>query len=195
MRVGGVWCRRQMATRATGSSFHPVCDAFHAIIRQQSTLLHQLSDDEYTYRCPTLQGTTGGHVRHALDHLRRSIDLSADAAIHYDVRDRLTRIETNRVAAMDEMNAIRALAARVADDKFLARHVHAAFRLSAEGEEVTLRSTVEREMAFAVHHAIHHHALIKVILTTHFPHVPLPFSFGVAPSTVHYEAHLAKPSS
>ncbi|ETV98850.1 hypothetical protein H310_08351 [Aphanomyces invadans] len=184
--------RRHLATRAAAPPL-PVYDAFHAIIHQQINLLERMSDDEYIFRCPTLHGTTGGHIRHALDHLRRSVDVPQDGVIHYDIRDRLTQIETNREAALVEMDAIQTFASRVADTTSLSKEVQAAFRLSAEGDEVALRSTIEREMAFAVHHAIHHHALIKVIMTSHFPHVPLPPAFGVAPSTVHYEAHLAKP--
>ncbi|KAF0682326.1 Aste57867_25553 [Aphanomyces stellatus] len=183
-----VIARRSFGAAAATSQRHPVYNAFSAILQQQNVVLRGLSDDEYSFRCPTLHASTGGHVRHSLDHLRRSLALT-DAHIRYDVRERNTLVEQNRTAAIDEVDAILAAAtASRVDAAQLHQPVHAAFMLSAEGTQVDLASTVEREMAFAVHHAIHHNALIKVIISTHFPHVKLPPTFGVAPSTLNFQA-------
>ncbi|EQC28444.1 hypothetical protein SDRG_13772 [Saprolegnia diclina VS20] len=162
-----------------------VRDAFRAILQQQSALLQTLSNDVYIFRCPILMGTTGGHVRHSLDHLRRSLDADHAGHIHYDIRARNTAIELDRVAAIDEMDHILSLAAAIAPSH-LTSPVRAAFMLTADGNEVQLASTVEREMAFAVHHAIHHNAMIKTILRANFPSLPLPDTFGVAPSTLNF---------
>ncbi|KAG9411612.1 hypothetical protein AC1031_017249 [Aphanomyces cochlioides] len=185
--LGALWQlqRRSLATKSTAPLKHPVCDAFRAIILQQRSLLLEMTDDEYRFRCPTLQGTTGGHIRHALDHLSRSLAIR-DSTIRYDIRERNTNVEVNRLDAIDAMNKLGTLATTQVDEAHLHKPVDAMFMLSGDGNEVKLQSTVEREMAFAVHHAIHHNALIKVILMTHFPHVPLPPQFGVAPSTIHF---------
>ncbi|OQR82935.1 hypothetical protein ACHHYP_15311 [Achlya hypogyna] len=160
--------------------------AFRAILQQQTALLRGLSDEAYVFRCPVLEGTTGGHVRHSLDHLRRAL---ADApVIRYDIRARNTAVELDRHAALDELAAILNLEASVRNEH-LDQPVRAAFMLSAEGHEVELKSTVEREMAFAVHHAIHHNAMIKTILRANFPSVVVPETFGVAPSTLNFRLH------
>ncbi|OQS05839.1 hypothetical protein THRCLA_02076 [Thraustotheca clavata] len=171
-----------------------VRDAFRAILKQQSKLLRGISDDVYTFRCPVLEGTTGGHIRHSLDHLRRSLacpdeDTSKphEPLIRYDIRARNTAVELDRHAAMDEMDYILSLAAHV-DHDYLRQPVRAAFMLTAEGKETEIHSTIEREMAFAVHHGIHHNAMIKTILKANFPSIALPDTFGVAPSTLNFRA-------
>ena len=66
--------------------------------------------------------------------------------------------------------------------------VQAAFMLAADGHECVLPSTLEREMAFAVHHGIHHNALVKLLIAHNFPDLlpKLAADFGMAPSTSNY---------
>jgi hypothetical protein len=49
---------------------------------------------------------------------------------------------------------------------------------------------VERELGFAVHHAIHHLAMVKIIAqnTLQLSTKDLPIDFGKAPSTVVFES-------
>lgn len=75
---------------------------------------------------------------------------------------------------------------RTVDPASVGRPVRAAFMLSASGEQFAFESTFARELAFAVHHCIHHNALSRVLLRHHFPHVALPADFGLAPSTANY---------
>lgn len=84
-----------------------------AILEQHKTLLHALDDATYTFASPLLQASIGQHTRHSLDHLRKPVEalLAADAAhtdvlIHYDVRARNTVIEHDRVAAIDQIEAL-----------------------------------------------------------------------------------------
>jgi hypothetical protein len=69
-------------------------------------------------------------------------------------------------------------------------HVEACFMLSGDDvREYALPSTAARELGFAVHHAIHHMAMIKIIVvhTLHIPEAELPVGFGRAPSTQNYD--------
>lgn len=59
--------------------------------------------------------------------------------------------------------------------------------LSGEGTEYGFTSTLSRELAFAVHHCIHHNAMIKVLLEHHFPSFDIPQDYGMAPSTLNYD--------
>lgn len=58
--------------------------------------------------------------------------------------------------------------------------------LATDGREVAFASTLSRELAFAVHHCIHHNALSKVLLRHHFPDAVMPPAFGLAPSTTNF---------
>lgn len=76
----------------------------------------------------------------------------------------------------------------VEDQQVACKRVKAAFMLSASGQEFAFDSTLTREMAFSVHHCIHHNALSKILLKYHFPQVLIPPSFGMAPSTLNFVA-------
>lgn len=141
--------------------------------------------------------------------------VAGELVIRYDVRQRNTVIEHDRAAAIDQIerlqHSIRAVGTLDAsrlyssscwhltyectvlcvyvcfiDDKALRQRLRAAFMLSADGHEFAFESTLSREMAFGVHHCIHHNALSKVLLRHHFPELPLPPDFGMAPSTTNF---------
>ncbi|TMW68456.1 hypothetical protein Poli38472_005924 [Pythium oligandrum] len=105
--------------------------------------------------------------------------------IHYDKRARNTDIEHDRDSALYQIETIRRNI-RAMTPEVLSSPVQGAFMLSAEGTEFAFESTLSREMAFAVHHCIHHNALVKVLLQQHFPDVSLPQQFGMAPSTLNF---------
>lgn len=89
------------------------------------------------------------------------------------------------------VHTVHALATRLTlllrtDDAALEQPLSAAFMLAADGREVAFESTLSRELAFAVHHCIHHNALSKVLLRLHFPDAALPPDFGMAPSTTNF---------
>jgi len=148
----------------------------------------------------------GQHLRHSLDHYRKLFEgVAADSpssassspptitTIQYDVRDRGTAIESDLAAARQEVDRLMA-EVRALPDEALTRPVHAAFVLSAEGEQASLPSTLGRELGFCTHHAIHHHALIRAIASALDIHAHLPADFGLAPSTAHYQkSHASSP--
>jgi len=72
----------------------------------------------------------------------------------------------------------------------LGNYVTANFMLDpSSGKEIPLRSTLERELGFSAHHAVHHMAMAKIIALNHLGlhSEALPDDFGRAPSTVHSE--------
>jgi uncharacterized damage-inducible protein DinB len=54
-------------------------------------------------------------------------------------------------------------------------------KLDRTGTEITVHSTLGRELAFAIQHTIHHAALIGVLLDQ--LGMAVPADFGYAPST------------
>jgi hypothetical protein len=69
----------------------------------------------------------------------------------------------------------------------LTQPVQAHFMLSGDGNEFALPSTIQRELGFCAHHAIHHMAMIRLIAENHIGLKDLPADFGRAPSTVHHD--------
>ncbi|KAH7479871.1 hypothetical protein PRIC1_008577 [Phytophthora ramorum] len=183
------WLAR-MSTMATGSSGAPVCVL--AILEQHKTFLRSLDDSVYTFHSPLVEGSVGQHTRHSLDHLRKPLALleaqqhgSDENMVRYDIRDRHTPVEKDRLMAIAQIEQLEKTL-RALPSGELARPVHAAFMLSADGREFDFESTFSRELAFAVHHCIHHNALSKVLLRHHFPELNVPEGFGMAPSTANF---------
>ncbi|TYZ58718.1 hypothetical protein PybrP1_004093 [[Pythium] brassicae (nom. inval.)] len=162
-----------------------------AILSQHAELLHTLDDHAYTFASPLLQASVAQHTRHSLDHLRKPVEAvllgedSAMALVRYDVRQRNTDIEHDRGAALAAIQQLQDRM-RALDDAAFERPLRAAFMLAADGHEVAFASTLSRELAFAVHHCIHHNALSKVLLRHHFPDAVVPPTFGMAPSTTNF---------
>jgi len=181
------------------------------------TAKHGMERTRELYRevCPIVGATIGQHVRHSNDHVERAVDAAAAASlerssslalreIHYDVRERGGADETDIDAATERIRAVDSRLEELlkADLSFPVEYqdVQACFMLSgSDGTEYRLPSTVGRELGFAAHHAIHHMAMIRVMVTQN-PDVGLsnddgggggglPRDFGRAPSTVHYEQH------
>ncbi|KAF1326425.1 hypothetical protein FI667_g8486, partial [Globisporangium splendens] len=170
-----------------------------AILEQHKMLLRGLDDAVYTFPSPLLQASIGQHTRHSLDHLRKPLEAIRDdkasrqqlsdddgrSVIRYDLRERHTVIESDRHAAIEQIEGLQHRIEAI-DVPLLDQRLDAVFMLSADGQEFAFDSTLSRELAFAVHHCIHHNALTKVLLRHHFPNVEVPENFGMAPSTANF---------
>lgn len=174
-----------MRTTST-NELSPAAAASDAILEQCDGFLEALGDDVYTRPSPAMFGATiGQHVRHSLDHFAAAIGAAeAGGEIDYDHRDRDTPVERDRAEAKRVIGRLRgrlaSLAAGVGD-----RPVRVRVMLTADGGETSLASTLDRELAFATHHAIHHHAMIASIAAA--ARVAVPAGFGKAPSTQAFE--------
>lgn len=164
----------------------PVTAQAIAILDQCAELVARLPDATYRADSRVLAGgTVGKHLRHTLDHFRAAIEGGlGGSAIDYDHRSRNVPEETDRAAALGIIEALTG-SLRRADAPMLARPVSIRVMLSADGHEVTLGSTLARELAFASHHAVHHQAMMKAIAAEHG--VDCPCEFGKAPSTLNFE--------
>ncbi len=70
----------------------------------------------------------------------------------------------------------------------LALPVRVRVMVGADGSTAELRSTLARELAFAAHHAVHHHAMVRAIAAEFGRE--MPEDLGKAPSTLHHERRL-----
>lgn len=155
-----------------------------AILRQCAETLDRFSDEQYAAPAPDGSGgSVGKHVRHALDHFRALLEHPEDA-IDYDRRDRGVPVETDRSVARDEIERLGEAAGGLSEVD-LYRDVSVRVMLDGAGTTTSLPSTLGRELFFAVHHAIHHHAMIRSLACG--MGVELCCAFGKAPSTLDHE--------
>jgi hypothetical protein len=144
----------------------------------------------YTAVDELVGASMGAHMRHSLDHYSKLIAASGGAAaaaappveVHYDNRERHTAIESDVGAAIALVDS---LAAKIVQLGAAPMHspVAANFMLEVKGLEHRMESTLERELFFCTHHAVHHMAMIALILQRLGGYDPSLTVAGRAPST------------
>lgn len=168
----------------TTRGLRPVCMAADAILEQAGAYIDGVSDDQFVFPSQAVPGgTIGKHIRHMLDHFRCAITTCCSEPIDYDHRARGGVVESDREEAKREIATLRSLLAGL-DEGDLGASVTTRVMLSGDGQTADLSSTRAREIFFAMHHAIHHNAILKAIgLELGFA---CPEGFGTAPSTINF---------
>lgn len=154
------------------------------LLAQLASVLRLATDGQYC-RKPVgpVAGSLGGHVRHCLDHVERLLVGIDDGCVNYDLRARGTAVEHSRLAALDEIDRLRA--SLLAPKRLpLRRKLRLTAMLSADSAPVQVSTTVGRELAFVISHTVHHQALIAVMLPS--LGIEAPRQFGYAPATIAY---------
>lgn len=169
----------------------PLHEAIAEVLRQGEALLNSLSDEDYKRKLPTVFGSTvGGHYRHCLDHFKSLLSGLDAGEIDYDHRERNSWVENDCMFALAETHRI-LRAFEFIPTPFLDCPINVRSKVNYEVDGASLiGSTVGREFMYAVAHAIHHYALIAVMCG--ILDVPVPAGFGVAPSTLKYQAEQPK---
>lgn len=157
----------------------PIIDANLVLLEQALEVLGGLQDAEYTaIPCPWHESSIGQHLRHILDHYRAVITAEATGQVDYNRRWRDSPMEHSVMAAGEH---IRAVMAHLAD--MSSRNLNIRSEIDAEsGFCADLPSSIEREFLFAASHAIHHFALVAILLRALGK--PVPAGLGVAPTTL-----------
>ncbi len=158
-----------------------------------SNLRHYLAlVDEVTYCKPVealSNATLGQHTRHAIDFFQCIAEQSATGILCYDKRHRDRLMEESPKAALVALGNI----SDWAKSSFADKHLLLQVSLSETNNEATLiPTTFMREWNYAVEHAIHHMAMIRIGAKFVAPELRLPDSFGVAPSTIKYRKQCAQ---
>lgn len=144
-------------------------------------LIGALAPDAYCARPSRVSGSVGEHVRHVLDHVSSLVTGDRSAVLTYDHRTRGTAVETEPHAAVRELARLDAALEQWVDQP-LDEAVAVGAMVSANGQTITGRSTLARELAFVMSHTIHHQAIVALLLERQG--APLPGGgFGYAPST------------
>ena len=224
------------ATASASASLSKLCQVNLGILQQKLSLIDVLKDkfglenakELYKKPCPLVGGASvGQHIRHSVDHIEKIVNVLQSQSdndivvVRYDIRTRggtdehdigeaQKRIETimnvlqQHVGGKDESSSS-SLSSQY--QQHAQQMMKSCFMLSgSESQEYELDTTIGRELGFVVHHAIHHLALVKVIVTQPtisnaddydgmdprcngiigLSTTDLPLDFGTAPSTINY---------
>lgn len=157
------------------------------IFDQLHGLLESLNDEQYVQSPEIFSGASvGKHYRHIIEFFQCVALAGATDTICYDNRARDTRIENSRELALH-------LLAGLKQDLSELNHEHPLTLIGDLGTTDDthagsyIGTTLFREFHYAVEHAIHHMAIIKMGVKQCFPDVAVPADFGVAPSTLRYQ--------
>ena len=159
-------------------------------LQQAVDLVNRISDGAYARTGHALFNSgVGGHLRHCLDHYSNFLAGLPAGRIDYDARARDPDIEKSRARALGVLQrlieGLRALQPTDGDRRVLVKMD------CGEDTDPSLwwtESTVRRELQFLISHTVHHYALIALILR--IQGVQTGADFGVAPSTLRYQAGL-----
>ncbi len=151
------------------------------LLRQLQALLGAITRTDYQRaEGPFERGGIGKHVRHILDHCSALLDSDGEV-VDYETRRRDARIETDPAAAAGSCEQMIQILQNtgVQRSKLVVRNVW-------DAGEGLIATSFERELQFLSSHTVHHMAFVSFILR--YLELPVPEDFGVAFSTLRYEA-------
>ena len=151
------------------------------------TVLAEIDQRLYTHVNVKGRASVGQHVRHTLEFYQCLFE--AQTAVNYDARKRDILIESSAEHASLVLNQIVGQLDAVKADFPLQTLAELP---SASIETLSVGSSLSRELFYVLEHAIHHMALIRILIKDEQADFQLEDSFGVAYSTLAYrdqEAH------
>ena len=151
-------------------------------LKSLSNLLLLLNDRQYNQKSSFLgNASIGGHTRHIIELLKCATNGYHTGTVDYLNRVRNLAIETDKLAAMQELSLM--ASQLIQPDKKM--------KLIIESDEVSVTNYVTttyfREIVYNAEHAIHHLALIRVALREMKLEI-VGDDFGMAYSTIKYLA-------
>ena len=147
-------------------------------------LLRQLTNEEFTQQNPELSNATiGEHMRHIIELFGCLLENYDYGLINYDDRKRDVLLQTDKNEAIAIIEKYLLEIDKPNKPLSLTHNCFSSIEL--------LQTNYFRELIYNLEHSIHHQALIKVALHS-LPHIKIPSSFGVAPSTLEYRKQCAQ---
>jgi len=152
-------------------------------------LLGKVPEGIYSMKRDVLSGASiGQHVRHLLEfYVTLEQGLKANV-VCYDARARDLRIETDLSYSIQVVDkAIVFMSSSFFDKNAFKRNItlRASYGVDVS-VDIDIDTTVERELAYCMDHAIHHLAIIKISLIESGVDLKMEADLGVASSTLRY---------
>lgn len=143
-------------------------------------VLQEIDQHLYTHVNEKGRASVGQHVRHTLEFYQCLFE--ANDTVNYDQRKRDILIESSAAHAANVADQMLKSIGLIEEDRPM--------QLEAEmlGLENTLRvdSSQSRELLYVLEHAIHHMALMRILIKDEAADFELEDAFGVAYSTLAY---------
>ncbi|MEP1096813.1 MAG: DinB family protein [Cyclobacteriaceae bacterium] len=156
------------------------------LLDQLKEIIRNCKGKDFSKPLPVLSGSTfGQHVRHTLEFFICLFDAKNEGLINYDNRNHDKFIETDPALAISVIESIQEFLSTQTTDFPVSFEANYTLK---EGELQKMPSSFSRELAYNIEHAIHHMALLKVAVKQSLDYIELPENFGVATSTVRYQA-------
>lgn len=147
-------------------------------------VLSRLDGSSYTTYNVNGQATIGQHVRHALEFFDCLFEGSGE--VNYDARKRNSTIERDLAFAIESIDRVLGRVELIDADCELTLITE----LSIVSKlPLKISSSLGRELFYVLEHAIHHMALMRMMLKDIDAEFELPESFGVAYSTLAHRAN------
>ncbi len=164
--------------------------AVEDVLQQGRLLLRTVNAELYALPLDGLPGTSiGGHYRHVLDHFQCLLVGLRGGEINYDQRRRDPQVERSLEYALEVTEQISAEFAAIPEESWRL-DCAVIYSVGYDAPPETARTNAAREVMFCIGHAIHHYAILKLLCAN--LGVKLPYTFGVAPSTLkHLETSTA----
>lgn len=148
---------------------------------QLLNLLRQINTKEFVITIePYNKSTIGKHVRHILEYYDAVLLSHETKRIDFVNRKRDLLLENNLLYAISNIEKNIQCLNTLTENKSII--------LICENEEFNstyqVQSNIERELLYAVEHAIHHMAIIKIACLSALPAIQFDNDFGVAYSTI-----------
>lgn len=151
------------------------------LLTQLQNLIQKLDDTSYSMPLPILSGNTlAKHIRHILELYEEMVNGIPAGTINYDGRKRNLLLEHDIQFTLQFIDELKSKVICLTEDNPI--------RLKAvfDSEQNILNTSVQRELAYNIEHAIHHMAILQIAIKHQFPNIELPEQFGIAYSTQAY---------
>ena len=149
-------------------------------LKSLGNLLILLNDLQYRQNNRYLTNASiGGHTRHIIELLKCATDGYQSGTVDYFNRSRNLSLESERFAAMQELDSMQSLVIK------RDRNLKLIIEYPAAGSPDFVNTTYFREIVYNTEHTIHHLALIRVALIEMKLDI-VGEDFGVAYSTIKY---------
>jgi uncharacterized damage-inducible protein DinB len=156
--------------------------AIQNVFAQLSDTLQQLSNDEYTQKCPALfNATIGQHARHIIELFICLEQGYEKGLINYEKRKRDYTIESGKAVAIELLQQI--------PSRFYTRDKNLLLEAVYDensNDTIIISTNYFRELVYNLEHTVHHMALIRVGINE-VSAIKVPEEFGVASSTIKYK--------
>lgn len=155
------------------------------ILSQLSSLINQISEQDFTKPATSLSNSTlGQHMRHTLEFFICFEQGFDKGLINYDKRAHDKLIETDKFLAMAAIQRIQDFINKNQEDRPLKLEV--GYDLSKE-DFVLVDTNYTRELVYNIEHAVHHMAIMKIGVREVAHYITLPPDFGIAASTIRHK--------